>query len=119
MTTLEMLNPAGLLTDRNVRTDLHLTPAFIGSVKANGIIVPIVAIRDPEGIRVRAGHRRTAAAIEAGLTEVPVVVIDTDTDDEATRIVEQIVEEFGVTKAVVRFHEFGMRKVTAHHLGGA
>jgi ParB family chromosome partitioning protein len=92
VTTLEMLNPADLLTDRNVRTDLHLTPAFVGSVKANGIIVPIVAIRDPEGIRVRAGHRRTAAAIHAGLTEVPVVVIDTDTDDEATRIVEQIVE---------------------------
>lgn len=70
MTTLEMLNPADLLTDRNVRTDPHLTPAFIGSVKANGIIVPIVAIRDPEGIRVRAGHRRTAAALHAGLVEV-------------------------------------------------
>lgn len=92
MTTLEMLNPADLLTDRNVRADLHLTPAFIGSVKANGIIVPIVAIRDHEGIRVRAGHRRTAAAIHAGLVEVPVVVIDTDDADEATRIVEQIVE---------------------------
>jgi DNA helicase-2/ATP-dependent DNA helicase PcrA len=31
--------------------------------------------------------------------------------------VEQILEEFGQTKAVVRFHEFGLRKVAAHHLG--
>ena len=37
MTTLEHLNPADLLTDRNVRNDLHLTSAFIGSVKVNGI----------------------------------------------------------------------------------
>lgn len=92
MTTLEHLNPADLLTDRNVRNDLHLTSAFIGSVKANGIIVPIVAVRDGDGVRVRAGHRRTAAAIEAGLTQVPVVIIDTDPGDEGARIVEQIVE---------------------------
>lgn len=31
--------------------------------------------------------------------------------------VEEILEEFGQTKAVVRFHEFGLRKVAAHHLG--
>lgn len=92
MTTLEHLNPADLLTDRNVRSDLHLTPAFIGSVKANGIIVPIVAIRDADGVRVRAGHRRTAAAIQAGLTQVPVVIIDDTPSDDGTRIVEQIVE---------------------------
>lgn len=31
-------------------------------------------------------------------------------------IVEQVVEEFGVPKAVVRFAEFGLRKVAMHHL---
>ncbi len=30
--------------------------------------------------------------------------------------VEQLVQEFGQTKAVVRFHEFGLRKVATHHL---
>ncbi|TWW09129.1 hypothetical protein E3A20_17400, partial [Planctomyces bekefii] len=31
-------------------------------------------------------------------------------------LVEQVVDEFSVIKAVVRFHEFGLRKVAVHHL---
>jgi hypothetical protein len=31
-------------------------------------------------------------------------------------VVEQLVDEFGVIKAVVRFDEFGQRKVMCRHL---
>lgn len=92
---IEMVDPATLLVDHNIRTNLHLDKALIGSIKENGILVPITAVRDGENLRVRAGHRRTAAAIEAGLSVVPVVVVaDDDHSDkgQATRIVGQIVE---------------------------
>lgn len=93
---LEMVDPATLLVDRNIRSRLDLDKAMIASVKTHGVIVPITAVRDDTGgLRVRAGHRRTAAAIQAGLHTVPVVIVavedDTDTG-QAGRIVEQIIE---------------------------
>jgi ParB family transcriptional regulator, chromosome partitioning protein len=92
MTTpvLEHLDPATLLIDTNVRSDLGLDTDFCASVKTSGVIVPIVAERTPDGIRVRAGHRRTAAAVQAGLPTVPVMVIDGG--DAAGRIIDQLIE---------------------------
>ncbi len=87
---LQHLNPADLLIDTNVRADLRLDNDFVASVKTCGVIVPIVAERTPEGIRVRSGHRRTAAAMQAGLPDVPVMVIEGG--DAAGRIVDQLVE---------------------------
>jgi ParB family chromosome partitioning protein len=46
------------------------------SIKANGIIQPIVVRRVEEGYRIIAGERRWRAAQRAGLTRVPVVVKD-------------------------------------------
>lgn len=93
--TLELVDPATLLVDRNIRTDLHIDKALIGSIKENGVLVPITVVRDRDGLRVRAGHRRTAAALEAGLAQVPVVVVaDEDDSDnaQAGRVIGQIVE---------------------------
>ena len=91
--TLEYLPQADLHTDRNVRADLNLDRDFLASIRDHGVIVPIVAIRTPDGVQVRAGHRRTAAAHATGLDTVPVLVIDPDTsDDETGRIVTQLVE---------------------------
>ncbi len=93
--TLELVDPATLLVDRNIRTDLHLDKALIGSIKENGVLVPITVVRDGEHLRVRAGHRRTAAALEAGLDLVPVVITaDEDNSDKAQagRVIGQIVE---------------------------
>lgn len=93
---LELVDPATLLVDRNIRTHLHIDKALIGSIKENGILVPITVVRDDTGgLRVRAGHRRTAAAIEAGLDLVPVVIVaDEDTTDkgQAARVIGQVVE---------------------------
>lgn len=89
--TLEYLAPEDLLVDLNIRTDLHLTPDFIASIRELGVLVPVVALRCHDGIRVRAGNRRTVAAIEAGLARIPVMVLD-DTDVDTERIVEQLAE---------------------------
>jgi ParB family chromosome partitioning protein len=84
-TTITEVAPGDLLTDRNVREDLQLNKEFVASVKDHGVLVPIVAVKTDDGLRVRFGHRRTAAAVQAGRATVPVVVVEstTDGDDEA------------------------------------
>ena len=74
----------------NVRAlDAGHVKALAGSIKLQGMLVPVV-VRD-DGERLRAGRRlspdRGAAAL--GLTDVPAVVRDVDTED-ADRAVENI-----------------------------
>lgn len=87
---LEYLNPATLLVDVNIRADLGLDPAFLQSVDELGVLTPVVAVRAGDGIRVRAGHRRTVAAVEVGLDSIPVLIVDDDSDQD--RIIDQIAE---------------------------
>lgn len=87
---LEHLNPATLLVDVNIRADLGLDQAFLQSIDELGVLTPVVAVRSGDGIRVRAGHRRTVAAVEVGLDTIPVLIVDDDGDQE--RIIEQIAE---------------------------
>ena len=66
--------PVSLLTAHpgNVRRDLDLTPDFVASIAANGVLVPLRITRGTDGaFRVIDGHRRLAAAIQAGLADVP------------------------------------------------
>lgn len=87
--TLEMLDPAALLVDLNIR-EAKLDKDFLASVKDHGVIEPIVAVRTEDGaVRVRHGHRRTLAAIEAAQPLVPVVLVGTEDNDEADRIARQ------------------------------
>jgi ParB family transcriptional regulator, chromosome partitioning protein len=90
MTVLEMLNPTTLAVRANVRTGASADKALVADVKANGIIEPIVAYRDGEDVVVMAGHRRTLAAVEAGLDKVPVFL--RDQPNEADRITMQVSE---------------------------
>ena len=47
-------------------------PRFLASIQANGVLVPLrITTGDDGGYRVIDGHRRLAAAIKAGLAEVP------------------------------------------------
>jgi ParB family chromosome partitioning protein len=94
--TVEQIDPALLLVDINIRTHAALDKDFLASIKELGVLVPVVAVRTPEGeLRVRFGHRRTLAAVEVGRPSVPVVIItDDDTaatgeSGEAARIVAQ------------------------------
>jgi ParB/RepB/Spo0J family partition protein len=48
---------------------------LVGSMKSLGILEPLVAVLDKDGgLLLVAGHRRQAAALEAGLQSVPVLV---------------------------------------------
>ncbi len=86
ITETQSINPTDLLVDTNVRSDLDLNSAFVGSIKEYGVLVPIVAVRSDDGLRVRMGHRRTVAAIEAGLPAVPVFIIETNGEGDTAEI---------------------------------
>jgi ParB family chromosome partitioning protein len=84
---IEAVAPADLLVDVNVRIDLRLDADFIASIREHGVLVPVVAVRTPEGaLRVRFGHRRVAAAVELGLAGVPVVVAGDEESDDAAQV---------------------------------
>ncbi len=92
--TLEQIDPRALLVDLNIRSDARLTADFVASVRDQGVLQPVVAVRTADGAhRVRFGHRRTLAAVEAGLATVPVLVAaDEGTDDAAQ--VERLVGQY-------------------------
>ena len=82
---LEHLDPNEVEVETNVRTEASLTKQFIASIKEQGVLVPVVAVREDGKVKVRAGQRRTLAAREAGLASIPVYISDTDLDT-ATRL---------------------------------
>jgi len=74
----------------NVRAldDAHVQ-ALAGSIKLQGILVPVVVRDDGDGFELIAGFHRVAAARSLGLADIPVVVRDGQTED-ADRAVENI-----------------------------
>jgi ParB family chromosome partitioning protein len=74
----------------NVRAldEVHVE-ALAGSIKLQGMLVPLVVREGADGFELVAGFHRIAAARSLGLAEVPVVVRDADTED-ADRAVENI-----------------------------
>jgi ParB/RepB/Spo0J family partition protein len=83
------VDPAELASTRNVRKS-EVTPEFVGSIKENGVLQPIVATPYGDGLAVIIGNRRVKAAIEAG-RNVDVIVRQDLTADEG-RIIAQLVE---------------------------
>lgn len=87
------LDPATLLVDGNVRLDPRLDKDFLASVKDDGVLVPVLAVRTSGGkVRVKDGQRRTLAAVKAGHTAIQVIVLgdeNTTTAGAAERIFEQ------------------------------
>lgn len=90
--TIEHIDPQTIDVTANVRTEVTLGREFIDSIRANGVLQPVVAYRDSEGLHVRYGQRRTLAAQMVGLATMPVYVVDVDDTDTAQRIIEQLVE---------------------------
>jgi ParB family chromosome partitioning protein len=78
--------PGDLLLQRNIR-EAKPDADLSASVKAVGVLEPITAVLTAEGgLLVRYGHRRTLAAIDAGTETVPVYIVGTDADDNASEI---------------------------------
>ena len=67
---------------RQVMGDLS---ELVASIAEKGIIEPIIVRRRQDRFQIIAGERRYQAAVQAGLTEVPVVIRDVD-DDEVIEI---------------------------------
>ena len=63
------------------------------SIRANGIIQPIVVRQTGDGFRIIAGERRWRAARKAGLARVPVVVKTVDGGDAQRRVLEMALIE--------------------------
>lgn len=90
--TLAQLPPADLVLERNIRA-IEVDPDLVASIRDVGVLQPITAVVGPDGRPiVRLGHRRTLAAVEAGVATVPVYfagIDDTADASEVIRIVEQ------------------------------
>lgn len=85
------LDPRTLTIEVNVRTSTALTPSFVGSIRQYGVITPVLVVRTEDGqLLVRAGQRRTLAAIEAGLSHIPARIIDAGPVGD--RFVQQLIE---------------------------
>jgi ParB family chromosome partitioning protein len=88
--------------------------ALADSIKAQGIIQPLIVRKDVTGYELVAGERRLRAAKVAGLAEVPVVIRDmTDAEMLETSIVENIQrEDFNPIEEADAYHrlmsEFGL-----------
>lgn len=90
--TIEHLDPHTLIIETNVRPSAPVTPAFVQSIRENGVLTPVLGHRGDDGqVTVRAGQRRVFAAREAGLTTIPVYLVEAD-EVNAERIVQQMVE---------------------------
>lgn len=87
---LELVDPGTLLIDENIRQSVTLDKGFSDSIKALGVLTPVIAYRVAEGLRVFAGQRRTLAAVEVGREVVPVYIVETP--DQAERLMMQLVE---------------------------
>lgn len=79
----------------NVRDDLGDLSGLVASIRAHGILQPIVVEDQPLGggqFQIIAGHRRYAAARRAGLDMVPVVFAKTaeGTEPEELMLVENL-----------------------------
>jgi ParB family chromosome partitioning protein len=63
------------------------------SIRANGVIQPIVVRKVSDGYRIIAGERRWRAAQKAGLTRVPVVVKEVTGADTSGRLLQMALIE--------------------------
>ena len=91
MMSLVLIDPRAIQTDpENVRRDaVDDLDGLADSIREHGVLQPLGVARENGGFRVVYGSRRRAAAIKAGLPEVPCVVVEASPED---RLVRQMLE---------------------------
>lgn len=72
-------NPRGEIDKDSVKD-------LISSIKQDGLLQPVLARREGDTVTLIAGHRRVYAAGKAGLKEVPVLIRDNITEEEAAAL---------------------------------
>ncbi len=68
---------------RNIRRDLGDLRELADSIRAEGVLVPLMAERHDSCLRILHGHRRWAAAHLAEVPRVPVVIVGRHSDSDA------------------------------------
>jgi ParB family chromosome partitioning protein len=103
----------------NVRADLNLASAFTASIAAEGVRIPLLITPavDGGGWRVIEGHRRLAAAIEAGLAEVPCDIDPDRADDEAGQYLDMLLANSDSYRANYTTLEEAAALFAAHEAG--
>ena len=89
---------------------------MVESIKANGVLVPIIARRIGEVIEILAGHNRVNAAKLAGLDEIPAIILEGVSDGEAmvyiveTNLIQRSFADMAHTEkaAVIALHHSKM-----------
>lgn len=74
--TLEQVAIGDITTGDNVRSELGDLDELAASIRAVGILEPVVVTRNGKGYELVLGHRRLKAAKLAGLKSVPAIVRD-------------------------------------------
>ena len=74
----------------NVRADLDLNEEFVNSIAVNGVLVALRITPDGDGFRIIDGGRRLAAALKAGIGEVPYDLVTERAGDEAGQYLDMI-----------------------------
>ncbi len=74
----------------NVRADVDLNEEFVDSIAANGVLVALRITPDGDGFRVIDGGRRLAAALKAGVGEVPYDLVTERAGDDAGQYLDMI-----------------------------
>jgi ParB/RepB/Spo0J family partition protein len=79
----------------NVREDLDLSKEFVASVADSGVLMPLLVTSgdgdNGAGYRVIEGHRRLAAAVKAGLDQVPCIIDPARAGDQARQFLDMAV----------------------------
>lgn len=84
------LTPDQIRIEANIRREVKVDKPFWSSIKQDGVLIPIVVELVDGAYRVIDGQRRTLAAIDGGVTEIPAFVVDGIRSD-ADRVIRQLV----------------------------
>jgi ParB family chromosome partitioning protein len=104
----------------NVREELNLTGEFLASVAAEGVRVPLLITPAPEGgWRVIEGHRRLAAAVRAGLGEVPCDIDPARAGDEAGQYLDMALANSDAYRVNYQPAEEAAALFAAHEAGAS
>lgn len=89
--TFARVDPKILVIGTNVRIDTKLGKDFVDSIREHGVLEPITVELAPSGTyEVLDGQRRTLAALEANVADVPIYIRHEMLGEDA-RVIQQVV----------------------------
>ena len=104
----------------NVRADLNLSAEFLASIASEGVRIPLLVTPAASGgWRVIEGHRRLAAAVQAGLAEVPCHIDPGRTEDEAGQYVDMLLANSDAYRTNFTVLEEAAALFAAHEAGAS